>query len=296
MNANPPIVVGVDGSAPSSNAVRWAARAAALRGAPLVLLTTQLGAYSSGDFGLPADFVAAEEIANKNRLSRAAELAATAAQGIGSLEVQTALQDGPAIVALLDRSRSARMVVVGSRGLGEFTGGLVGSVSSAVVTHASCPVVVLHELPGPEGPTLDGPVVVGVDGSKASVAAIGAAFEEASLRGADLVAVHAWTDMNLAAVYGLYSNEAHADWAALETGQHAVLAESMAGWGEQHPDVTVRQVVVEDRPVRNLLQQAEHAQLLVVGSRGRGGFTSMLLGSTSRTLLHSVTRPLMVVR
>ncbi|MGZ4558581.1 MAG: universal stress protein, partial [Mycobacteriaceae bacterium] len=83
---------------------------------------------------------------------------------------------------------------------------------------------------------------------------------------------------------------------AIEVGEQAVLSESMAGWKERYPDVSVRQVVVKDRPVRNLVHQAETAQLVVVGSRGRGGFKGMLLGSTSRALLHTVERPLLVVR
>lgn len=215
---------------------------------------------------------------------------------MGPLPVRTEVDGGTAAGTLIDHGRTARMVVVGSRGLGELTGGLVGSVSTAVVTHAACPVVVVRGLPAAGEPPLDGPVVVGVDGTATSAPAVAAAFEEASLRGAELVAVHAWTDLDLATVYEVDSPHPVLDRADLQRGQELLLAESLAGWQEHYPDVVVTRVVVADRPVAHLLDLAESAQLVVVGSHGRGGFTSMLLGSTSRALVHANPCPLLVVR
>ena len=123
-----------------------------------------------------------------------------------------------------------------------------------------------------------------------------AAFEEASLRRTGLVAVHAWTDLDLATVYQVDSPHRLLDHADLARGQELLLAESLAGWQERYPDVAVTRVVVADRPVSHLLERAADAQLVVVGSHGRGGFASMLLGSTSRALLHATPCPLMVVR
>lgn len=197
---------------------------------------------------------------------------------------------------LLEVAKSARMLVVGSRGLGEFTGGLVGSVSSAVASHAACPVAVVRGMPEMDAPPLDGPVVIGVDGSSNSEPAIAAAFEEAALRDVDLVAVHAWSDFSLLTVAPADLSDNELAWSAAEPAEQALLSESLAGWKDKYPDVVVRKVVVRDRPVHHLLQQSEAAQLVVTGSRGRGGFASLLLGSTSRALLHAVSRPLLIVR
>jgi nucleotide-binding universal stress UspA family protein len=138
-------------------------------------------------------------------------------------------------------------------------------------------------------------VVVGVDGSPVSEPAIAMAFEEASTRDAELVAVHTWIDLASDSAY------AHAiryitGWEDHEAAAHAVLAERLAGWQEKYPEVVVRRVVAQDRPVRCLLAHAEDAQLLVVGSRGRGGFTGMLDGSTSQALMYHTPCPLLVVR
>jgi len=209
------------------------------------------------------------------------------------VSVRTELSNSLAVSSLIDRSKGARMVVLGSRGLGEFTGGLLGSVTSALAHHAHAPVVVVREWPRPADPAAQGPVVVGVDGSANSEPAVAAAFAEASLRGADLIAVHAWSDVTLST---LTAHNQGLPWASIEAAEGAVMAEALAGWQEQYPDVQVSKVVVEDRPVRNLLSYTETAQLLVVGSRGRGGFASMLLGSTSTALLHVAECPLLIVR
>ena len=184
----------------------------------------------------------------------------------------------------------ARMIVLGTRGLGAVRGALLGSVTAALATHSRCPVVVV---PSGDTPPDDGPVVVGVDGTTNSEPAIEAAFTEASLRGVPLVAVHAWSDVDFDTLPAAVEN---LPWEALGTSEEASLAESLAGWRERFPDVDVHKVVVRDRAVDQLLERSRPAQLVVVGSHGRGGFRGMLLGSTSRSLLHRIDRPLMIVR
>jgi len=297
MTTDSPIVVGVDGSAHSLDAVRWAADAAVHRRAPLLLvssLPTAPGTFSDA-VNLSAGAFSGMEYAGAQRLAAAAELARRSVRG-NHLTLRTVLHHGSAVPALLDAAKSARMLVVGSRGLGEFTGGLVGSVSAAVAGHAACPVAVIRGMPEPDAPPLEGPVVVGVDGSPNSEPAIAAAFEEASLRGVDLIAVHAWSDFSLLTVAPADLSDNELPWSAIESAEQAVLSESLAGWKDKYPDVSVRKAVVRDRPVHHLLQQSQGAQLVVTGSRGRGGFTSLLLGSTSRALLHALTRPLLIVR
>lgn len=293
-----PVVVGVDGSASSRDAVRWAARAAALRGVPLLLVqvTTRLEAFSAAGLGVPESWLATQEQTARAHLREASGFATSAAGSVGDLEVRTEVDCGSAAGMLLDRGRDARLLVVGTRGLGEQSWGQVGSVSSAVVTHAACPVVVVRGMSAADEPPLVGPVVVGVDATRSSAPAVAAAFEEASLRGAELVAVHAWTDLELDTVYELDSPHQLLDHDDLARGQKLLLTEALAGGQERYPNVSVTRVVVDDRLVSHLLERARSAQLVVVGSHGRGGFTSMLLGSTSRALLHSVPCPLMVVR
>jgi nucleotide-binding universal stress UspA family protein len=158
-----------------------------------------------------------------------------------------------------------------------------------VSAHADCPIVVAL---GDEERHA-GPVVVGVDGSPLSDLAIGFAVEEAALRGAELVAVHAWNqpvstgpgDM-MPLVY---------DEEALRSDEERVFAESVAGWSERYPEVPVTRIV-RGRPARVLVAESETAQLVVVGALGRGGFTGLILGSVSQAVLHHSHCPLAIVR
>ena len=295
MTVNPRIVVGVDGSPSSTCAVRWAAEAAARHNAPLLLLSGETipASYGGmGGVGLPQSFYDDQDADSARKLQEATVIAHETAPG-AELSVTSERARTPAVEALIDRSKDARMVVLGSRGLGEFTGGLIGSVTSALAHHAHCPVAVIRGRVNPTDATARGPVVVGVDGSADSVSAIAVAFEEASLRGTDLVAVHAWSDVTLST---WTAHDQGLPWASIESAEQATLAESLAGYTERYPDVAVTKVVVEDRPLNHLLSYGNTAQLLVVGSRGRGGFTSMLLGSTSTALLHATEGPLLIVR
>jgi nucleotide-binding universal stress UspA family protein len=142
--------------------------------------------------------------------------------------------------------------------------------------------------------TAHGPVVVGVDGSPTSEAALAFAFDEASTRGAVLVAVMTSQDFTVDSAYNV--SRMAADWAQVEEDERRLLAQRLAGWQEKHPDVDVHRVVLRDRPARALMRYAAQAQLLVVGSHGHGGFTGMLIGSTSQALVHHAPCPLAIVR
>ncbi|GAA3854683.1 universal stress protein [Saccharothrix violaceirubra] len=278
-----PILVGVDGSESALDAVRWAAAEAARRGVGLDLVHV----YPTPVRGYPQVVLTGGEVrraleeAGREHLERARAL-------VADVPVTVEVVPGDAAATLVGRSAAASCVVVGSRGLGGFTGLLIGSVAVALAAHARCPVVVVR---GTEA--VDGPVVVGVDGSPTAEAAVAYAFEEASLRGVGLVAVLAWTD---ALVDGPLGERFGADWAAVEAGEHRVLAERLAGWGAKYPDVAVTRAVVRELPVRALLDHAAGASLLVAGTRGRGGFAGLLLGSTSQALIHHAPCPLAVVR
>ncbi|MFR9749630.1 universal stress protein [Nocardia sp. 004] len=284
-----PIVVAVDGSATSYHAVAWAAVDAAVHRCRLHIVTS-IAIRPGFVFGREPgeDDMEWMREDGERALTEAARVARTATAG-EALAISTELILEPIVPHLIDHSRQARTLAVGSRGLGAFRRELLGSVGAALTRHAHCPVAVVHSTSATDAVSSSKPVLVGVDGTDNSVSAIEVAFEEASRRKVGLIALHAWSDMTGIDLPLL-------DWDIVQEQEDILLAENLAGFGERYPDVSVRRVLVRDRPVRSLLEESENAQLLVVGSHGRGGFTGMLLGSTSAALLHSVECPLIVVR
>ncbi|SDH55512.1 Nucleotide-binding universal stress protein, UspA family [Lentzea fradiae] len=282
-----PIVVGVDGSDSALAAVGWAAAECARQHVPLRLVHGYLVVT-----GYPEMVITDPEV--RGLLERQGrdwltEAAAAARATAPDVEVTTELQCSGATGLLVDESKKARLVVIGSRGRGTVTGLLLGSTAVALAAHGHSPVVVVR---GTETP--DGPVVVGVDGSPTSEAALAFAFETASGRGAALTAVMTTQDFTVDSVYN--ASRIAIDWAQVEEDGRRLLAQRLAGWQEKYPDVEVHRVVMRDRPARALLRFGAEAQLLVVGSHGHGGFAGMLLGSTSQALVHHAPCPLAIVR
>jgi len=230
-----------------------------------------------------------QEEEGRQVLERAVKIAQEAVKTDRGIEVKSELRCAPPVPTLVNMSDEAEMVVVGSNGRGAMARLVLGSVSSGVVRSARCPVAVIRDedmlMPHP----LQAPVLVGIDGSPASELATAVAFDEASRRGVDLTALHAWSDVEVLELPGV-------DWSAVEAEAERSLAERLAGWQERYPDVTVHRLVVCDRPGRQLIEQSESAQLVVVGSHGRGGLTGLLLGSVSNAVVHSVRMPVIVAR
>lgn len=291
MNATT-IVAGVDGSTSALHAALWAADEAAQRHRPLRLV------YAGNEyaFGYTGGLAPPQSFFDEMQAAGFALLAAaeTAIHHVHpELEIGVDLQTAGPVPTLLEQSEDASLLVLGSRGSGGFRGILVGSTAVALVAHGHCPVAVIRgDTPDAE-PRRVGPVVVGVDGSATSDAAIATAFDEASWRGAAVVAVHSWLDY---ASDHVLTRGLDVGWERLEQEEDELLAERLAGWQEKYPDVAVRRVVTQGRPVERLLEQAVDAQLVVVGSRGHGGFSGMLLGSTSQSLIQHATCPLLIVR
>lgn len=288
------VVVAVDGSEAAKTAVRWAANTALKRDVPLRIAAC----YTMPQFLYAEGMVPPQELFDElqnETMQTVEEARAIATEVAPDLKIGYTIAEGTPIDMLLEMSKTVTMIVLGSRGLGGLSGMVMGSVSAAVVSHAQCPVVVVREDNHVTETNKYGPVVVGVDGSDVSVQATDFAFAEAQARKTRLVAVHTWMDMQVqASLAGLAA--AQQEWNVVEQEQTDLLHSRIEPLLEKYPDVEVEMVITRDRPIRALVDAASNAQLLVVGSHGRGGFRGMLLGSTSRALLQSSPCPLVVVR
>ena len=288
--ANRPVVVGVDGSGSAYRAVEWAAAEAARRGAELRLVRAFSWTTSERpvrDGGRVAQY--RDELLKiaRGQVARAARIAADVRPEV---ETTTQVAIGAPIEVLGSEARRAQLLVLGDRGLGGLAGLLLGSVAVGLAAHGACPVVIVRGERAGAGND-ESPVVVGIDDSPISEAALAFAFEAAAARGVGLVVVHAWSptaiDDALAPVM---------DWDAATAEEDALLAERLAGWEQKHPEVAVRRTVVRNGAVRSLVAASREAQLVVVGSRGRGNATGLLLGSVSHGVLHASHCPVAIVR
>ena len=270
------IVAGYDGSRGSGDALRWAAREAKAHDTTLTVCL----AWTPEHMALPTESDLSDLARQHGReiLARGLPYAESV---LGPGRVRAELADGSAAYVLCERSRIADMVVVGSRGHSELPGLLLGSVSWQVAGHACGRVVVVRGewRPANQAP---GPVVLGADGSPAAQAAIAFAFEEAALRDVPLVAVCALTDAP-----GRLGEGHQVE----EDFEHLVACEA-----KEHPDVVVVRRVLAGTPRAALLTASADAQMLVVGSRGRGGLEGMCLGSVAQAVLHHTPCPVGVVR
>ncbi|OBI60638.1 universal stress protein [Mycobacterium sp. E796] len=285
------VVVGVDGSTASTAAVRWAARWAAMRNIGLTIVHAYPPLMPGSSLIVwtaptPPEAARAQEEYAQHLINDATQ---TANDIAGNLRIQTRAIAGAPAPALLELSNHAQIAVVGRRGTASVAGVLLGSVSTALINRAHCPVAVIHDDSTAAAESLDAPVLVGIDGSPASELATAIAFGEASWRGVELVALHAACDSD---PFGIHELE----WAYVEPQAHEALAERLAGWQERYPDVRVRRVVVFDRPAHHLIEQAKTAQLVVVGTRGRGEFAELLLGSVSAAVVQATRTPVIVAR
>ena len=292
MNSRPvprgAIVVGVDGSPNSDLALTWAIGEATRRRLPLHVIHAFSYGYPMTNNGIGdaikglrhrADGVCKRAVAHARRVNP---------------ELRITWDDpqyGPA-PTLVGASEAADTVVVGARGMSAARGVLIGSVSLQVAAHARCPVVVVRDTPALTA--AGAPVVVGVDGSALSTNAIAYAYAQASSRGVGLTVVHAWW---LELVEGASASATwEVDWQKFAQEEQALVSQSLAGWQEKYPDVTVRRHSVRGLPVEALVRQSQNASLVVLGTRGRGGFTGLVLGSVSQGVMHRAQCSVAIVR
>jgi len=269
------IIVGYDRSAAARAATGWALDEAARTGA----LVEFFYAYEWPAWAPAASTIPAPAVWPDGEVDRAIrgmldEAATNARHSHPEVRTDVSTVHAPAALTLIERSAEASLVVVGSQGHSGVAG-LLGSVSVAVSAHAHCPVVVVR---GSAAATE--PVVVGVDDSEWAPLTLGFAFEQAAARGVPLRVLRAWRP-----VAGLWE-ERPVVTAAGAAEQRQALDDLLAGWRGKYPQVDVAPDVLLDHPAQVLATASTTAQLVVVGSRGRGALRGMLLGSVSQHLLH----------
>lgn len=279
------VVVGVDGSSECASALQWAVRHAVLRDRPLLLV------HGAGDPARSSVSLGTTE--TRRILKRAARQITDRALGdvrrlapTLDVEVTTPLQDArQALLALADR---ASIIAVGTRGRGPVRSLFLGSVSTAIAEHAACPVAVVRPTHG--NALDDRRVVVGVDGGVTSAAALEMAFDLAATGGQALHVVHSWSDVEM--YVDRYSPEQRLHEA---DARERLLAESLVGYAEKYPDVTVTRQTLDGSPVHALVSMSQDAEALVVGSRGLTGLKAVL-GSVSRDVVERAACTVVVAR
>ncbi|MGK8486536.1 universal stress protein [Nocardia asiatica] len=276
-----PVVVGVDGSTASLAAVRWAAATAARRRAPLHLVhAIGVSAGSVPVLGPLLFETSGLRKAGEAALGVGQSIAQEVAGSVGEIVVRTFLESSAPVSCLACLSANARLLVVGARGLGAFERVLLGSVGIGLIRHARCPVAVVPGFDEPVAAVPQYPVLVGVDGSLCSERAVEIAFDEASVRRVGLVA---------AAIFAPGDPPARAREQA-----DALLVEKLAIFSDKYPEVRVHRLVAEGPPAQRLLEESHRAQLIVLGSRGRGEVAGAALGSVSQAVLQKSRIPVVI--
>ncbi|MBO0852078.1 MAG: universal stress protein [Pseudonocardia sp.] len=285
MTAPPhPIIVGIDASADSDRGLAWATHEAEALGVPLHLVHALPPLHTDVPL-TPSDERALWESAK--RLVDKTRATIDSATGVS---VTSEVVDGLPARVLIEASHEAELVVLGARGHHALSGLLLGSVSQQVCAHAHCPVTVVREPADPHQHR----IVVGVDGSAGSDLALGYAMRLGAREKAPVTAVYGWRDHDSLTTgpgspFWMYTAE------RIASGER-LLERALAPWVEKHPDVEVSREAIPVAPARALADASEHAAMVVVGTRGRGGFAGLLLGSVSRSVLHHARCPVVVVR
>jgi nucleotide-binding universal stress UspA family protein len=282
------IIVGIDGSPASDAAVSWAAHDAAIRGLPLTLVHVDPAAPTWSQAPLLEESPEQQEAEGRSLLANASTIAHDAIADTAQIQINGELLSSATVPTLVDQSKDAELIVVGSRGRGALSRSFLGSVSSGLIRHAHCPVALIGDVDPQMPHPAQAPVLVGIDGSTSDLATA-IAFEEASLRNADLIALHAWNDIDMNAIPGY-------DWSPTTAKEGHLLAHALVGWQERYPDVSVHKQLVSSRAARALVDASVSAQLVVVGSHGSGALAGMLLGSVSNAVVQAVHKPVIVAR
>jgi len=286
-----PILVGYDGSPTAAAAMKWASLESRSLGVGLNVLVA--APFPSMDFAAGQDLVVSADLVEAQ--SKYADRLLTEAIAIAEQHEVTAtgtVVADEAARSLVHAATDMRLVVTGSRGKGGFMGMLLGSVSRQVATHAACSAVVIRSANNPESRR----IVVGVDGSQPALKALEFAFDLAARHGYEITVLHTWDVPPVGVLTGLPRRSTVDALAGLQDQELRVTAEVLAGHSENYPDVVVTQDVRRGSPIKQLTAASEDAAMVIIGSRGRGGFKGLLLGSVSHGVVHHASCPVAVVR
>jgi len=275
-------LIGVDGSEQSRVALAWGLARATARGASVELIHVADDSFLSESVA----FLSEAQQASEQMLQ--AETAYARTLGFAGTLTGSAVVGHP-IAELEEASKRVDLLILGAHGGSRFAGSFFGTRAVKVAAAAHCPVAVIPKTATESGSG----VVVGIDGSDASKRAIAYAAEEASRRGTPLVAVYAWMPPLTPGLEYLWSEELVE---SQRTAAEEAIAIGTAGLASRYPDLEIRREILQSPPVAALVQAAEGADLLVVGSRGRGGISRLLLGSVSHGVLQALPCPVIVTR
>lgn len=280
------VVVAVDSSPHIADAVRWAADEARLHGLKLTLAHVETPVLLDTHDVRLSDRIRRWRHHCARRLLRDTEEYLVSTAAVDPTDLATELRFGSPVTELVDVSKRADLVVVGSRFQGSVGGRRLGSVSASLSYRVECPLAVVHRF---DERLAARPVLVGIDGSPASERATAIAFDETSRRRVGLIAVHVWSDVGALALLGK-------DWHAYADHATGRLGELLACWQERYPDVLVDKRVFCDVPAHHLRLEADRASLVVVGSHGRGAAGAFMLGSVATSVAEGVDVPVIIAR
>jgi len=274
------IAVGVDGTDPSLLALRWANAEAGLRQARLIAIIARPSVLD-----WPHDTPGHLDEINRHISDRMATIRAAIMRALPDSGVEIEIIEGQPSTVLVGVSKRVDLLAVGGRGFGGWKGAFAGSLTGHLAGHTKAPLAVIRSY----APQQRGRIVVGVDGLSSSEA-VRFGVEEAALRGASVLVVSTWQ-------YPVLGTRPTSPEAAelLESGARALLEEAIAACRTTHPQVRLDTLVRMGHPAEVLAEQARSADLVVVGSRGRGGFATLMLGSVAISVLHRVAGPVLVV-
>jgi nucleotide-binding universal stress UspA family protein len=288
------VIVAFDGSKAANAAAAYAALEATRRGVGLTLIYAHQPTPMWGpatpildDYSWERDWIRQVLTEARNEITAVHP----------ELDIDVKIMSGSPAGALTDASATASLVVTGTQSTAGIVGHLAGSVAAQIAAHAHTPVIVVRETDSARPHTSPSParIVVGLDGSDESQRALAFAVDEAVDRNASIEAVYGWCipDVHdvkpfINSTYVLEEEKAKAD---------RLVAEAVSGWTDRYPDLTItHRVVYTFDPVDALVQAATDADMIVVGSRGHGGFLGLRLGSTVDGLIRLSSVPVAVVR
>lgn len=293
----PRVVAGFDGSDPARQAVSWAAGEAASRGWGLTVVevvdwpVTGTVPPATGTLP-PGGSLLDENTLRHDAERRLADVERDIRRTRPDVVVETRVEFGRAAQALAEVTSQDDVVVIGSSGRSALPRMLLGSTAAALVHTSDRPLVVVRD--AKESPAQGGRVVVGVDGSSTSGRAIEFAFDFAARHGCELMAVHAWADLPVDALEPVRLWDE--DTSEVRRAAERLLDDALAECRARRPEVPVRRQVSLDRPAHALMDQADGAALLVVGSHGRGAIRSVMVGSVSHAVIYHAPCPVAVLR